>query len=64
MADRPTPTGPGPDNPDGIEITPEMIAAGRKALTACRTLKIAGPMPYRDETLVREIYLAMRALAR
>jgi hypothetical protein len=28
MADRPTPTGPGPDAPEEIEITPKMIEAG------------------------------------
>jgi hypothetical protein len=55
MADRPTPTAPGADTPDEVEITPEMIEAGLGPL-----LRFSRERDLYEDG-VRDIYLAMEA---
>jgi hypothetical protein len=57
VADRLAPTGAGPDNPEDVEITPEMIAAGVRALE----LWDSGDLP---EWKAASVYKAMTKAAR
>jgi hypothetical protein len=54
VASKPTPTGSGPDVPEEIDITPEMIEAG-----TARLWDLEGQAE--SASLVREVFLAMWA---
>lgn len=58
MIDRPMLTGSGPENPEEIEITPEMVNAGLAAIGGFELIDAAEGYLDRAE-LVRSIYRQM-----